>query len=246
MEKTAKTQWLLLRGLTRGQYHWDKFPKMLQAKFPDDEVILIDLPGNGYRNKEISPIKIAEYTQDLRQKRVPKGALNIIALSLGAMVALDWMANYPQEITRAYLINTSAKGILPFYKRLLINNYLDIVKALFSSAYVREQIVLKITSNNLEAQERVLLSFEKYAEMYPIQPLNLLRQLVASSHFHFPSSLPAGKIKVLVSQNDRLVSSQNSVEIAKILNTEPIIHPWAGHDLVLDDPDFVLDALTNE
>ncbi|MCK6596924.1 MAG: alpha/beta hydrolase [Bdellovibrionaceae bacterium] len=238
-----KRQWLLLRGLTRGKFHWCDFPKELAKYFPDDEVTLIDLPGNGSRNQELSPLHINEYVTDLRDKIEKKGSLHLIAFSFGAMVAIEWLNQYPEEIEKTYLINTSIKGLKPFYKRLLPENYLEIFGVLFKSNLEREKIILKMTSNNLEVSEKVLLQFEKIAERHPIKLENLLRQLMAASSMVFPKNIQSHKVNIFVSANDRLVSSENSMEIAKRWGLAPMIHPWAGHDMVLDDPNFLLERL---
>lgn len=242
MEKSNR-QWLLLRGLTRGQFHWCDFPEKLKQKFPDDEVLMIDLPGNGFRFQEKSPLKVLDYTQDIRQKFQNKGALQVIAVSMGAMITLDWLSRFPEEIQKAYLVNTSVKGLAPFYQRLKPTNYPEIVKALLQSKLEQEKTVLKITSNNIEVQKKVLFTFEKMARQYPVSPANLFRQLVASGSFQVPEKLPAEKIQLFYSEYDRLVSCENTKALAKHLNIHAEKHPWAGHDLVLDDPDFLLSKL---
>ena len=241
--KINKRQWLLLRGLTRGQYHWVDFPKRLQQQYPEDEVILIDLPGNGYRNEEDSPLFISEYTEDLRSKLDNKGNLYIFALSFGAMVVLDWLNKYPGEIQKAFLVNTSVKGLTPFYKRLLPANYISILKAIFASKYQREKKILEITCNNLQSLEVNLLNFERHAEQYPFKVENLFRQLIASVSFKLPVNLPNQKIELFLSQNDRLVSCENTYAIANFLGLVPTVHPWAGHDMILDDTAFVLQKI---
>lgn len=238
-----KRQWLLLRGLTRGQFHWVDFPERLQAQFPGDEIIMLDIPGNGYRHKEASPTCISDYTQDIRSQLGKKENLHVIAVSMGAMITLDWLSQFPEEIQKAYLVNTSVRGLAPFYKRLRPENYPHIFKALVSSKLDQEKTVLKITSNNLEIQKKVLLTFERMAEKYPVSPQNLIRQLVASGSFQLPSSLAADKVEIFLSLNDRLVSCENSKALARVLNKKAFEHPWAGHDLVLDDPDFLLSKL---
>ncbi|KGF78004.1 hydrolase, partial [Massilia sp. JS1662] len=39
--------WVLMRGLTRESGHWGTFMGKLQARFPDDRIVALDLPGNG-------------------------------------------------------------------------------------------------------------------------------------------------------------------------------------------------------
>lgn len=238
-----KRHWLLLRGLTRGQFHWFDFPERLQKKFPEDEIILIDIPGNGYRHTETSPTCISDYTSDIRSQLGKKQNLHVIAVSMGAMITLDWLSHFPEEIQKSYLVNTSVKGLAPFYKRLLPTNYSHILKALVRSKLDQEKTVLKITSNNLEIQKKVLFHFEKMATKYPVSPQNLIRQLIASGSFQLPANLPEDKIEIFLSINDRLVSCDNSRILAQVLNKKALEHPWAGHDLILDDPEFLLSKL---
>jgi len=48
---------------------------------------------------------------------------------------------------------------------------------------------------------------------------------------------------LFVSENDHFVSSSCSKNLAKSWGCELHIHPWAGHDLPLDDPDWIIEHL---
>ena len=52
--------WILLRGLTREAQHWGDFPKLLQAAYPEMQVVALELPGNGVRHAEPSPTTVRE------------------------------------------------------------------------------------------------------------------------------------------------------------------------------------------
>ncbi|HCM04532.1 MAG TPA: alpha/beta hydrolase, partial [Oceanospirillales bacterium] len=104
---------ILLRGLTRGTHHWGAFPDQLKAAFGQKKIIPIDLAGNGDRYKEASPVSIKLALEDIRnevRKLNLEGPVTILALSLGGMITLQWLNDYPDEIDKAIIINSSHAG----------------------------------------------------------------------------------------------------------------------------------------
>jgi pimeloyl-ACP methyl ester carboxylesterase len=91
--------WILLRGLARESAHWGAFVPLLQSTFPDAQVTLLDLPGTGCFYRETSPNTIKAITGRVRRHALDKGFIQqpatILALSLGAMVALGVDAQLP-------------------------------------------------------------------------------------------------------------------------------------------------------
>ena len=77
---------------------------MLQQRFPEAQIITPDIPGNGRFNHLISPDSIAGMTDALRAQVVSRRNLRLIAISMGGMIAIDWMTRYPDEIKSAVLI----------------------------------------------------------------------------------------------------------------------------------------------
>lgn len=237
--------WIVLRGLARGVGHWGSFVDRMKQRFPKDRLELIDLPGNGARNNELSPLKIFEYVDDLRshsqfiKNREP---VKILAVSLGAMITVEWMHRYPNEITKAYLVCTSSSNYSSFYKRFLPLNYFMAAQMLSKKGIEKEKIILKMVTNNLYRREAELKALSDYSEKYPLRIQNIIRQLYAASRYNFPKKAP-GDIKLIGSYGDRLVSAQCTLEIAERWNLKPVMHPWAGHDVAIDDPDWLLEQL---
>ncbi len=248
MEKNRN--WILIRGLIRGSFHWHTFPKKLAATFPNDTVHVFDLPGNGRRNKERSPLSLDEYTDDLRFQARRLERIHIIAISLGGMIALDWLVHHPDEVESAFIMNTSLGDTGPFYKRLNYINYPKIAKSFFSDLETREKMILEMTSNNLKEHAAVLPEYIALARQFPVERINFVRQLIVAGKTRYNPALERyKKLNFVVSTNDRLVHSENTLNLSQRLNLAPKIHPWAGHDLTLDDPDFMvshcLDVLRN-
>lgn len=237
--------WVLLRGLTRDTRHWGDFPRQLGEALPNARVIALDLPGNGARHHEKSPASIVDLVEDCRRSLSAlghDGPVNLLAMSLGAMVAVDWASRYPDEIESIVLINTSLRGASPFYCRLRPASYGRLLRiALSRSASVRERLVLALTSNRPPAG-----TFERWSEFqrrFPVSRKNALRQLLAAARFKAPSSRPPCDCLLLASARDGLVSVECSRSIADLWSVCLYEHPSAGHDLPLDDGRWVVDQL---
>lgn len=239
MEKNRN--WVLIRGLIRGSFHWHQFPEKLSRAFPNDKIHLFDLPGNGRRHSEVSPISIDEYTDDIRFQSRRLENIHVIAISLGGMIAIDWLCHHPKEVQAAFIMNTSLGDTGPFYKRLSFTAYPKIVKSFLADVPAREQLILDLTSNNLKIHDEVLREYIALSEKFPVERANFFRQMLAAGKSRFDSRLESYKnVHFIASLNDRLVDSQNTMNLCKKMQKAPTIHPWAGHDLTLDDPDFMV------
>ena len=141
--------WILLRGLTREQSHWGSFPHRLEEAFPGHQFHLVDLPGTGVHFKDSSPDRIAEIREKVRRSvgHIP-APYNLIALSMGGMVALDWAQHVTEgEIQNLVLINTSSGFSLP-WRRMRPGAWPRIVRLLTRrELFDREVDILRLTSN---------------------------------------------------------------------------------------------------
>ena len=250
MNNDLGKNWILLRGLARESAHWGEFVALLQATFPDASLTLLDLPGTGCFYREVSPHSIMAITETVRRHAFEKGCLQqpatILAISLGAMVAWEWMRNYPADICGASLINTSFAGLSPFYHRLRWQSYGKFA-ALQMKRNVRdrETAVLQLVCNRRDQDERISLAWEKIQRQRPISPKNSLRQMLAAASFCPDDTKPGTPILLLSSKGDRLVAPICSETIHRKWNLELRRHPWGGHDLPLDDGAWVTLQLQN-
>ena len=245
---------ILLRGLVREQRHWEQFPDVLRSYLPDDEIILFDFAGNGRRNHEKSATSIAGMTDDVRSfvaEHTAGQPVYIIALSLGAMVAIDWMDRYPADCAGAVLISTSLRGLNPFYQRLLPSNYLTVFKSFIfkESVQQKERRVLKLVSNIIAddagKSEIIVKHWVDYAKQNPVSGANGFRQLLAAMQFHVPANRPEVPMLVLRSLADRMVSPKCSTSLAGRWQLPIESHDRAGHDIPLDDGDWVSEKIVD-
>jgi pimeloyl-ACP methyl ester carboxylesterase len=238
--------WVLLRGLMRESRHWGGFPKLFEKQAGAANVVTLDLPGNGALHTHTSATSIAAMAAYCREYLGKSGyapPFRLLALSLGGMVAAAWSELAPHEIERMVLINTSLKPFSPFYHRLRPGNYPALIRfLLFGSAAQRERLILLITSNVASQSndwEAILDSWLGYAREFPVSPANILRQLMAAGRYRATLAKPPVPVLLLASRNDRLVNVKSSLALAKSWNCPVRIHPHAGHDLPLDDGEWV-------
>jgi pimeloyl-ACP methyl ester carboxylesterase len=233
--------WVLLRGLTRDSRHWGVFPAILRETLADAEIVALDLPGNGRLNQMESPAcveQMADYCHAEMQVRGLSPPYFLLAMSLGAMVAVAWAQRHAHDIAGCVLINTSARSFSPFHQRLRPENYPALVKrALLGGKPADwETMILGLTSNRADAS--ILDAWVAWRSEYPVSRRNALRQLWAASCFRM-NAKPAPRLLILASTGDRLVNPRCSRRIALRWQTGFAEHPGAGHDIPLDDPCWV-------
>ncbi|MGB5443887.1 MAG: alpha/beta fold hydrolase [Psychromonas sp.] len=230
---------ILIRGLFREQRHWGVFPTLLAKTFPDAKIICVDIPGNGQRHRESSPTSIESMVDNIRSELEGRINVNIIAISMGGMIGLQWATMYPNEINSLTCINTSAGNFSKFYERLLAKNYLTILKTLFVGVEKRERIIYKLLSNRPE-DNNVIDNWVRYAQQYPVSKLNFLRQLWAAFKFTIDKQVNC-RVLFISSLSDNLVSHRASKAIAQQWEVQLLINLHDGHDIALDNPQWLCD-----
>lgn len=242
----SESNWVLLRGLSRGRFHWRDFPQRLQSELSLDQVICPELPGNGELFKKTTPSKIDLAVEQLRNQlstEIQKNGYTLFSISLGAMIAKHWSELYPDEVKKLVLINTSFKNLSPFYQRMQPNSLFEILRSLWISDFeVKEQIILDRTSNNKEVQRQILKEYAAYHKQHPVSYKSLLNQLLISQQARFKDK-PHCPTLLLVSRYDHLVSYKCMEKVANKFDLPLIYNTTAGHDLTLDDPNWVIDQL---
>jgi pimeloyl-ACP methyl ester carboxylesterase len=234
--------WIFLRGLTREARHWGDFVDQFQQAWPDQTVVTLDLAGNGQLNQRTSACRVEDMVADCRQQlalRHIEPPHHLLAMSLGAMVAVAWAQLHPQEIAAQVLINTSMRPFSPFYQRLLPTSYFPLLRLILSGAAppAWERAILQMTSNR--GDESVLPHWVILRRANPVARRNALRQLLAAARFHAPDKPPATPTLLLASAQDRLVSVACSRAFARHWQCALRTHPDAGHDIPLDDGPWV-------
>lgn len=240
------TTWVLLRGWMRETRHWGGFPASFQHALNAQKVVALDFPGNGSLYAQTSATSVEEMADFCHTQLGKLGyapPYSVLALSLGAMVAVAWSESHPTDLERIVLINTSLAPHNPFYHRLRPANYAALLRfLLFGSVDRREKLILRLTSRlliNSEHRHEILDQWTSYAREYPVSRANALRQLKAAAGYHARLSVPTVPVLLLAAEQDELVNAKCSRALAQRWRCTIRIHPTAGHDLPLDDGEWV-------
>jgi len=243
---------MLIRGMIRGCVHWHRFPDKLHQAFPNDKILCIDIPGNGSRFAESTPASIESIAADLanqlrKHEQADSGRqpLNIVAISMGGMIACDLILNHlpDHKINSLHLINTSFANLSLPWQRMQAKAFFSFVPKVLNPQ-AREKAILKWTSNREVSGQR-LADWIAEAQQHPLQFSSVLAQTLAAGRYPAPKIKPVKNTFIYCSQNDRLVSKACSERLAKHWKLPITWHPDAGHDLPLDDPDWLVEQIKN-
>ena len=238
--------WIFLRGLTRDSRHWGGFVGQFQQALPHQTVVTLDLAGNGRLNYQRSASRVEDMVADCRLQlalRHIAPPYHVLAMSLGAMVAVAWAQSQPREVAAQVLINTSLRPFSPFYQRLRPANYARLLRLLLPDATPQdwERAILQMTSCG--GHEAVLPYWLALRHSHPVSRLNALRQLLAAARYAAPAHPPCVPSLLLGSSQDQLVSVQCTLALARQWACDSRIHPAAGHDLPLDAGPWVTEQV---
>lgn len=238
-------RWILIRGLIRSRLHWGDFPQTLKSQLKLTSVECVELPGNGILHTEKTPARIEDAISAMKSQIEPiEQPVHLLGISLGGILATKWAQLYPNEVSHLSLINSSS-GLSPFYDRLYPANYVSIIKNLLAGTPRElEEFILKVSSNEKEKWKPVLDRYTAFHAEHPVSTANFIRQLQLTSQVNF-KDIPHSSNKIYASARDRLVNPDCSRQIAKKWNCELFLNSKAGHDLPLDDENWLISQLQN-
>ncbi len=235
---------VLLRGLIREAGHWGEFLDILKKTFPTSKIICLDIPGAGVHYQTATPTSIPGIVDFMRAELKthtldPQQPTVLLAISLGGMIAAQWMHSYPKDFTHSVLINTSYGNFSPMWKRLKPEALLKLVKVPTLKGIAKETRILEVVSNRPENYSKVAKLWSDIDAKRPVSLANTVRQLWAAAHFKAIEQKPQLPILIMAAPEDKMVDVSCSRAIAKAWKVPAVEHPTAGHDLVTDFPDWV-------
>ncbi|MBK7294520.1 MAG: alpha/beta hydrolase [Holophagaceae bacterium] len=222
--------WILLRGLARESRHWGRFPEGFAQMVPEARVVLLELPGNGDLHGEATGPPAGWRCRSDGAGYPPP--YHLLAMSLGGMVATAWAAAHPEEIAACVLVNTSWRPPITACPQACKPCGLP------GRPETRERRIFQLTTRLAPASDELIRDWAAIRVARPVSAGNAWRQLIAAARFRAPQAAPAPTL-VLAGGGDRLVDPRCSAEIARRWHCPLATHPTAGHDLPLDDGDWV-------
>ncbi len=246
---------LLLRGLIRDQRTWGEFPERFLAHAPRMGLHFLDLPGVGTEYRRPSPTSIAAIRIEVAQRfhtqiargKLPSGPWSVLGLSMGGMVALDWANAEPDLFQKLVLLNTSTSDVAGLTERFRFRHLpAALYSLLLNRPEVSERLILRIVSSRFakgaggDPKLRSILADQvKWRKERPVTRTTFIRQILSAAHYRLPPGRPKARAVLISSEGDLLVSPKCSVRLAERLGVSRITHPWAGHDIPTDDPEWL-------
>jgi len=239
-------QWVLVRGIMSEAFHWWDFLPQLQAHFPHDQFHTADILGNGRLFAHSTPLSVQKNLQALREQVPTAGKKILVGFSLGGMLSLEWAHHHPEEVAAVVLINCSLNNSA-FYKRITPYALKHIFKsALQRDMSRREHMILEMTTSGVpkERLEEIAKHWGPRGLEYPVKPINFLWQILLASQIKQRPQPPKAPVLILSSGKDLVVHPDCSKKIAETWDLPLVRHEQAGHDLTLNDPQWVIEQMT--
>lgn len=240
--------WVLIRGLSRETRHWSTFPAKLQEVYPKSIIKVIELPGVGTKHLETSPSTIENFAKALRKdfldlKSAHPGEWGLISVSLGGMIGLKWVELYPGDFDRLVTINSSGGNLSHPLERMSPKAIKKILQLFFKNDLKeRERVILELTTRMTEITDALVEKWASFGAEYPLKRTVFLKQVYAASKFEVPKVIPIPYL-IILGEGDQLTNPKCSKLLAKHFSLPYRSHPRAGHDIPLDDPDWLVSEI---
>lgn len=243
-----KRTFVLLRGLGHESRHWGSFSKQLAEQKFCEKVILSELPGSGVRLKDKSYASIPKIADDIyrtyKDSWLKHRPLSIIGLSLGGMLTLELLSQHPDLFSEFFIMNSSTGKLSPFYQRMKFSAMPKILNiSMEHKSELRAKLMVELSSKLKLKDEKILKEHTHILESAPVSFKTLVQQLYAAVRYKGPYREIKTPGLILTSQHDELVDYKCSKALAHHLSTDLLTHESAGHDLTLDDAEWVVEKL---
>lgn len=232
---------ILLRGLSRQAGHWGDSLKAFQKAFPQSEILTPDLPGAGVNHQGQVPWGVKQFIPVLREQvQLNPGEKNIvIGLSLGGMCAMEWVKQFPEDFSGAVIMNSSFGDLSKPWERMSVRGLTHLALTRFKKGESQEAAVMKVISQNQKVHKKNVELALKLQEEQPIKLNSIVRQLLSAAFYRMGVEELPVPVLALGSMKDDLVSPDCTIQLGKKISCEVRLHSWAGHELDLDDAEWV-------
>ena len=105
-----------------------------------------------------------------------------------------------------------------------------------------EADILTLTSNRHNGDHELLAYWQQWQQQHPISLTSAINQCRAAVRFSNALQLQQ-PVLIIASKADRLVDYRCSVKLARVLQADYVQHATAGHDLPLDEPEWLANMI---
>jgi len=238
--------WVLLGGVGRECARWPEAPQVLVQRLrrmePASQLHLLDLPGTGQRWQERSPSQVAELVEGLRaQVRSLEAPIGLIASSVAAALATEWARRYPQELGALVLVSPVLRPFTPLLRAVRPGLWPTLAALLLGrrSPWALDERLFASTTNLRADVMGLDTEWRRLRDEHPVKLRNVCAQGLAVWRYEASRRRPHGRVLLLAGHADQWFDWRISQAISRAWGAAVRVHPEAGHDLLLDDPDWV-------
>ncbi len=239
----------LIIGLTKESRHWSEdFLNEIHSQLKPNKIHLVDLPGSGKFLHSKSPTTLASIVDQTREQLEfhPDRKRVVVAISLGGMVAWEWVTRYPNDFDAMVMINSSMAGVSSVFRRVQPKAILSFLQiALAKKGEKKEKLILDLCSNHESNAKKIHPKWAKIGIEGDMRLSNVLRQLVAGMRFR-PKAIPRLPLLLIASKYDRLAHYSCSQDIARLTKAQLVLceDQSIGHAFHLDGPQFLVSEIS--
>lgn len=220
--------WILIGPRAEGCARWGVAPQVLLRALrtvqPSARLFLMDLAGAGRQRAVTSPSHVPMLVTDLRERLaqagIPANELSLMGFSLGALVATEWTRAHPHEVAALVLLNPAMRPFTPIVRSTPLTLWPQALKVLLARDAAREPS----TGASLATALRHGLARWRYASS---------------------RRRPINQVLLLAGQGDPWRDWRVAQRISRAWGAALRMHPQAGHDLLMDDPQWVARAVAD-
>lgn len=229
---TKKLNIYLLIGLTKESAHWnEEFIAELQKKLNPKKIVKFDIPGTGQFISQNSPASIQEIAAKMHENYADEFKSNdhrlLVAISLGGMIGIEWMNQFPKDFHSSVVINSSLNGLSPVWKRVQPLAMVNFIKIFLTKEPAKkEELILKLCSNDKTMFEKIHPNWVEIGKTRPVTPANMAKQTLAGAKYK-AGKLPEIPHLIIASKFDRLAHYSCS---------EVLHQQWGGEFQLFTDP----------
>lgn len=229
---TAKLLVLIHGGGTSGMEVWQyNIPYLLSKGY---RVLAYDLYGRGYSDRSVTTYDLNLYRKQLAglldTLHLNQQPFDIIAMSMGAPIGLDYAGSHPNLVKSIILLGPAASGDLQPNKLL----YLPVVSDVLMSAWwyprsvenQRKEFVNQPLFNAYSQRLKYFMNFSGYKRITLSSWMNMLNQ----SQLHLLKNISPKKILLIYGKQDPFFSAEKLSTYKTLYPTlESVAVDSAGH-----------------
>jgi pimeloyl-ACP methyl ester carboxylesterase len=250
----APVNWLLIGPMARECGLWGEasghLVQHLRSVQPEANLYELDLPGTGQLHRERSPSAVLGLVEHLRtrvQEAGLQGPFGLIASSWAASIGTEWTRQYGEEVGALVLISPGMRPFTQVFRAVRWHLWPTVLALVLGrrSPLGRERRLWNTHTQLHRASGPQMQAWRTSRKRYPVRARNGLAHALAVWRYETSRRRPHRQVLLLAGKGDDWLDWRVSAAISRAWGAALRVHPEAGHDLLLDDPQWVARSLAD-